>query len=93
MYVALTRAKTYLFLYSVKEMYQKEAKPSRYIAEIRYSTGSFRAGQRIKHKKYGTGTVVQIDGDKVTLRFDKNPRTKIFSLRFLTEQGMIATIS
>lgn len=93
MYVALTRAKTYLFLYSVKEMYQKEAKPSRYIAEIRYSTESFRAGQRIKHKKYGTGTVVQIDGDKVTLRFDKNPRTKIFSLRFLTEQGMIATIS
>ena len=35
MYVALTRARTYLFLYSVKEMYQKETRVSRYIREIR----------------------------------------------------------
>lgn len=93
MYVALTRAKTYLFLYSVKEMYQKEAKPSRYLAEIRYDTQSFQAGQRIRHKKYGEGTIVGVDGDKITLRFDKNPRTKMFSLRFLTEQGLISTVS
>lgn len=34
MYVALTRAKTYLFLYSVKEMYHKAARISRYMGEI-----------------------------------------------------------
>lgn len=33
-YVALTRAKTYLFLYSVRELYRKEAQISRYIGEI-----------------------------------------------------------
>ena len=32
-YVALTRARTYLFLYSVQEMYQKQADVSRYIRE------------------------------------------------------------
>lgn len=35
-YVAMTRARTYLFLYSVKELYQKKSSPSRYINEIRY---------------------------------------------------------
>lgn len=93
MYVALTRAKTYLFLYSVKKIYQKEAKPSRYLGEIRYDAEAFQTGQRIRHKKYGEGIIVRVDGDKITLRFDKNPRTKIFSLRFLTEQGLITTLS
>ncbi len=93
MYVALTRAKTYLFLYSVKEMYQKTVKPSRYLAEIRYDAKTFQAGQQIRHKKYGAGTIVSVDGDKIILRFGKNPRTKIFSLRFLTEQGLISIIS
>ncbi len=93
MYVALTRAKTYLFLYSVKELYQKEAKPSRYLAEIRYDAGSFQPGRRILHKKFGAGTIVSVNGDKITLRFDKNVRTKTFSLQFLTEQGMIRVLS
>ena len=91
--MALTRAKTYLFLYSVKELYQKEAKPSRYLAEIRYDAGSFQPGRRILHKKFGAGTIVSVNGDKITLRFDKNVRTKTFSLQFLTEQGMIRVLS
>ena len=35
-YVAMTRARTYLYLYSVKELYQKKANPSRYINEVRF---------------------------------------------------------
>ncbi|MBS6723483.1 MAG: UvrD-helicase domain-containing protein [Clostridiales bacterium] len=93
MYVAVTRAKTYLFLYSVKELYQKEAKPSRYLAELRYDAGSFQPGRRIRHKKFGSGTIVSVNGDKITLRFDKNVRTKTFSLQFLTEQGMIRVLT
>ena len=34
-YVALTRAKTHLYLYSVKEMYRKQVDVSRYIREIK----------------------------------------------------------
>lgn len=93
MYVALTRAKTYLFLYSVEEMYQKEVKPSRYIQEIRFDKGMFQVGQRIRHKKYGNGTVIKISKEKISLRFDKNPRVKTFSLAFLLEQNMIEVIS
>ena len=33
-YVAMTRARNYLFLYSVREIYRKEVRVSRYIGEI-----------------------------------------------------------
>ena len=41
-YVAVTRAKTYLFLYSLKELYQKDAQISRYIGELRYDKKEFK---------------------------------------------------
>ena len=43
-YVAVTRAKTYLFLYSFKELYQKDAQISRYIGELRYDNKEFKKG-------------------------------------------------
>lgn len=46
-YVAVTRAKTYLFLYSVKELYQKDAQISRYIGELRYDKKEFQKGKRV----------------------------------------------
>ncbi len=92
LYVALTRAKTYLFLYSVKELYQKEAKASRYISEIRYDDDAFSAGQRIRHKKYGEGTVIRVSEEKIFLQFDRGNHKKTFSLAFLLEQNLIELI-
>ena len=54
-YVAVTRAKTYLFLYSVKELYQKDAQISRYIGELRYDKKEFQKGKRVIHKNIGKG--------------------------------------
>ncbi|MBR0382253.1 MAG: ATP-dependent helicase [Eubacterium sp.] len=39
-YVAMTRAKTYLFLYSLKELYKKNATVSRYIGELQADTAT-----------------------------------------------------
>ena len=41
-YVAVTRAKTYLFLYSVKELYQKDAQISRYIGDFVMTRKNFK---------------------------------------------------
>ena len=89
MYVALTRARTYLFLYSVKELYQKEAKVSRYIREIRFDPDLYQAGQRVRHKKYGLGTITKVKGDKISIRFDSEKRLKTFSLSFILEQNVL----
>lgn len=89
MYVALTRARTYLFLYSVKELYQKEAKVSRYIREILYNDEQYQVGARIRHKKFGLGTVTKIEDNKISIRFDGQKRLKTFSLSYILEQGVI----
>ena len=92
MYVALTRARTYLFLYSVKELYQKEAKVSRYISEIRYDPQVYREGQRVSHKKFGAGTIKAVEKDKISIQFDKSKRMKTFSLSFMLEQNLLKVI-
>lgn len=93
LYVALTRAKTYLFLYAVKELYQKEAKVSRYIREIRDEDAAFSTGQRIRHKKYGEGTVICVRDGKISLQFDQLHHKKTFSLAFLLEQNLLEIIA
>ena len=93
MYVALTRAKTYLFLYSVRELYQKEAKVSRYIGEIRYDPEIYREGKRVLHKKYGAGTIRSVSQDKISIKFDKNPGVKTFSLSFMLEQNLLKILT
>ena len=89
LYVALTRAKTYLFLYSVKELFQKEAKISRYIGEIRSDPKLYEKGARVVHSKFGKGTVLQAENGKISIKFDYLKKVRTFSLAFLMEQSLL----
>ncbi len=42
-------------------------------------TGNFQAGVRVKHSKFGTGTILTADGDKLEISFDTAGRKKIIS--------------
>lgn len=88
-YVAVTRAKTYLFLYSVKELYQKDAQISRYIGELRYDKKEFQKGKRVVHKNIGKGTVLELKEDKIKIKFDNSKKTRLFSVKYLMEQGLL----
>lgn len=88
-YVAVTRAKTYLFLYSVKELYQKDAQISRYIGELRYDKKEFQKGKRVIHKNIGKGTVLELKEDKIKIKFDNSKKTRLFSIKYLMEQGLL----
>ncbi len=88
-YVALTRAKTYLFLYSVKELYQKETQISRYIGELRYNEEQFQKGKRVRHKKIGEGTILSVKNGKIKIKFDKERKPRLFSMKYLREQGLL----
>lgn len=88
-YVAVTRAKTYLFLYSVKELYQKDAQISRYIGELRYDKKEFQKGKRVVHKNIGKGTVLELKEDKIKIKFDNSKRPRLFSIKYLMEQGLL----
>ena len=88
-YVAVTRAKTYLFLYSVKELYQKDAQISRYIGELRYDKKEFQKGKRVIHKNIGKGTVLELKEDKIKIKFDNSKKPRRFSIKYLMEQGLL----
>ena len=88
-YVAVTRAKTYLFLYSVKELYQKDAQISRYIGELRYDKKEFQKGKREIHKNIGKGTVLELKEDKIKIKFDNSKKPRLFSIKYLMEQGLL----
>ena len=88
-YVAVTRAKTYLFLYSVKELYQKDAQISRYIGELRYEKKEFQKGKRVIHKNIGKGTVLELKEDKIKIKFDNSKKPRLFSIKYLMEQGLL----
>lgn len=88
-YVAVTRAKTYLFLYSVKELYQKDAQISRYIGELRYDKKEFQKGTRVVHKNIGKGTVLEVNEDKIKIKFDNSKKPRLFSIKYLMEQGLL----
>ena len=88
-YVAVTRAKTYLFLYSLKELYQKDAQISRYIGELRYDKKEFKKGRRVVHKNIGKGTILELKDDKIKIRFDNSKKPRLFSMKYLMEQGLL----
>ena len=91
-YVAVTRAKTYLFIYSVDELYQKEAKPSRYINEIRIDPDKFKEGRRVSHKRFGQGTITKVDEEKIAVRFDGHSKVRRFSMDYVLEKEILKVI-
>lgn len=68
-YVALTRAKERLYLYIPKNRYQKKAESSPFILETLTPKITLKEGDCIKHKMYGQGKVVKLDGSKAFIRF------------------------
>lgn len=75
-YVAITRAKTYLYLTHAKTRgYNRYSlKPSRFLDEMGIrkgytGNGDFKKGDSVYHEKYGYGKVLNIDGNIVKVMF------------------------
>ncbi len=90
-YVAVTRAKEYLHIYSVKERYNKELPCSRFVGEMLLDRDSLKAGTRIWHKTFGAGIIKSNDKGKLVIYFDELKRERILDLEFCL-QNMLLTI-
>ncbi len=78
-YVAMTRARKRLSVCSVSERYNKELSVSRFVNEMMFDAEKLKPGCRVYHKKYQSGTVKNIQDDKITVYFDESKRTFVFS--------------
>ena len=89
-YVAVTRAKTYLHIYVLKERYNKPLSPSRFVNEIRFDRSKLAVGETVRHRSFGEGTITYLDRKKIGIYFQKSGETRILSLEFVLEQGLLS---
>lgn len=89
-YVAMTRAKRYLYLYVVEKIFNKTMKPSRYIGELEFDRRRLAPGVKVTHCKYGEGTIVYVDEKRMSIFFQKDNDTRTFHIDYAIGNGFIS---
>ena len=96
-YVGITRAINNLYVFSPKTMRGKFREASRFIAESHLEEESekvdygIEVGNMLYHRTYGEGSVIEIDKDKITIKFKDICRS--FSLKVLMENNLVILIN
>lgn len=91
-YVAMTRAREKLYLSYSAKRHGRENKTSRFINEILISGEKPEKGCRVFHSIYKEGTVLSVDGDILTIRFDKLAVPKKMSHKSCMEKNLLQVI-
>lgn len=96
-YVAITRAINNLYVFSPKTMRGKFRETSRFIAESHLKEEAekidygIEVGNMLYHRTYGEGSVIEIDKEKITIKFKDICRS--FSLKVLMENNLVILIN
>lgn len=88
-YVAMTRAKDKLHIYSVKERYGKKLSCSRFVGELYLSVQDLQQGTKVYHKKYGKGVILENLNDKIKIRFENSLIPKILNLEYCQKNSLL----
>ena len=67
--------------------YSREICRSRNTKGISYSS---KRGERVYHKKYGTGTIIDKKETSICIRFDDDDAQRLFAFPFCYESGIVA---
>ncbi|MGB8455123.1 MAG: ATP-dependent helicase [Anaerocolumna sp.] len=89
-YVAVTRAKEYLHIYAVKERYNKELTCSRFVGELLIDREYLKAGTKIEHKTYGSGTIKSNNQGKVVIYFEELKRERTLDLDYCIQNMLLS---
>jgi len=89
-YVAVTRAKEKLHIYSVKERYNKVLSTSRFVGEMLLDMDNIIEGTMIVHKKYGDGKIKKVADGKMNVYFPKIRKELTFDIKFAVSNKLIS---
>lgn len=90
-YVAVTRAKEYLHIYSVKARYNKELASSRFVGELLLNREKLIPGTKVCHKTFGPGIIKANKQGKLVIYFEELSKERTLDLEFCI-QNMLLTI-
>lgn len=88
-YVAMTRAKEYLHIYSVKERYNKELSGSRFVGELLLEREGLKPGVEVEHKTYGLGQIKKHQQGKLTIYFEQLKKERTLDLEFCIQNQLL----
>lgn len=91
-YVAMTRAKEFLHIYSVKERYNKELTCSRFVGELLLDRESLIAGTEVLHKTYGRGIIKSNDQGKLVIFFEQLKKERTLDLEFCLQNMLLSIV-
>ena len=91
-YVAMTRAKHHLYIYSAKERYNKEFTRSRFVGEMLFNKQELVKGTKVEHKSYGKGRVDLVEDGKITIYFDRLRKQRVLDLNFCIQNELLKII-
>ena len=91
MYVAITRAEKNLYISSPINKYGKKVSKSRFIDDIKAPTNremqETTIGEKIYHKRFREGTIIQIEGNSIKVKFKDGDR--VLDYKVCLTKGMI----
>ncbi len=90
-YVAVTRAKSFLYVFSVVRLHGKEMELSRFVGEMMLGKEELQPGTHVHHVTYGPGIVVACDGERVRIYFDSLSGEKLFHLEVCRKNNVLKT--
>jgi len=88
-YVAMTRAKKYLYVYSVVRLHGKEMELSRFVGEMALPKQVLAAGTHLLHRTYGKGILIAQSGQKARVYFDATGEEKVLDLEHCRKHNLI----
>ena len=88
-YVAMTRAKEHLHIFSVEDYFSKKLTRSRFVGELLFDKEELAVGKAVRHVKYGTGHITYVDQDRICVYFDKMADTRTLNVDFVVTNGLL----
>ena len=90
-YVAITRAKQYLHVFSVVRLHGKEMELSRFVGEMALTAEELLPGTHVTHVTFGKGIVVATDGERVRIYFPALDTEKVFHFDICRKNNVLKT--
>lgn len=87
-YVALTRAKKYLYLYVPKSRYEQKVGISPFIEEMLTHSVNLQEGDQIIHATYGRGKILALHDTKARIYFD-NEVTRVIDYHYCIKNQLL----
>lgn len=88
-YVAVTRAKKYLYIYYIDEVFNKELECSRFVGEILFDKSDLKIGTKVEHKTLGQGEIKLLNDTKMVVFFYDTKDIRTFNIEYCFNNKVI----